>query len=215
MFGRIGGAPPSASAKMFPRLLRQHCSRVCTRRASPLTAVYHRGPLNPCRQITRSAVVGAEGGGGGRKKPKAVIFDLGGVIAPSPWPIFNRFEERCGLKNGSVVDTIRKMGDDGAFARMERGEITTGQFCEPFSKEYTAHTGQELTPEQVAEFMRELGGELLELMVNPETLAAIEGLRRRGIKTAVLTNNFRHDDGTTVLPKEKLNVDVVCVPPFM
>ena len=40
--------------------------------------------------------------------------------------------------------------DDGAFARMERGELSTEAFCEPFAREYTDLTGVPLTAEQAS-----------------------------------------------------------------
>ena len=127
-------------------------------------------------------------------------------MAPSPHPIFVKFEEAHGLKDGSVVDTINQSGNRGAFAKMERGEFTVEEFCEPFAREYAAQTGTELRPEQVLDFIRELSGSF---GVVKETAEVIEKLKAAGIKTALLTNNFRKNDGSTVLPKEKVNVDVV------
>ena len=143
----------------------------------------------------------------GRKNfPKAVIFDLGGVVAPSPYPIFLKFEQVHGLKEGSVLNAIKQSGDNGAFAKMERGELTVEEFCEPFAREYSAFSGTELRPEQVLDFIKELAGSF---GVVEETVAVIEKLQGLGIKTAILTNNFRRDDGSTVLPEKDVNVDVV------
>ena len=46
-------------------------------------------------------------------KPKAVAFDMGGVVIPTPLPIFNQFEDSHGLKRGSVVSAIKAGGDRG------------------------------------------------------------------------------------------------------
>lgn len=142
------------------------------------------------------------------KKPKAVIFDLGGVVVPSPLPIFQQFEAKYGLKEGSLVDTIKLSGEDGAFAKLERGEISVECFSEPFARDYLAHIGVALTAEQVAEFVHQLADST---KLNPVSgvIAMIEKLRERGIKTAILTNNFRHENGMRVFPKKQLNVDVV------
>lgn len=159
----------------------------------------------PLRGFSQSAILCCKSNGK-RKKPKAVILDVGGVVAPSPLPIFEQFERKYGLSPGSLVDTIKCTGDEGAFARMERGEVTTEEFCEPFAREYLAHMGKEVTAEQIAEFMRDLAGGF---HMNPEAAVAIKMLKKNGIKTAILTNNFRRNDGSTVLPQEDLNVDLV------
>ena len=173
-----------------------------------LTAVRARAPpaAFAARHISQSAAALTTDVGRRKKFPQAVIFDLGGVVAPSPYPIFVKFEEAHGLKGGSVLDTIHQSGNGGAFAKMERGEFTVEEFCEPFAREYAAHTDTELRPEQVLDFVRELAGSFGAV---EETVAVIERLREAGIKTAILTNNFRRDDGSTVLPKENVNVDVV------
>lgn len=158
------------------------------------------------RYLSRSAASCSEGDG--KRRPKAVIFDVGGVLAPSPFPIFDLFEEKHGLRKGSLTDTIKNMGDGGVFARMERGEVSVEQFPELFAVEYSTHIGVEITTEQVALFMQELTGKF---QLNAEVLPTLEKLKKQGIKTAVLTNNFRYNDGKTVYPDEPPNVDVVGV----
>ena len=142
-------------------------------------------------------------------KTRAVIFDLGGVIVPSPQPIFDQFEEKHGLKQGSVVATIKAKGENGSFAKMERGEITIEGFCEPFRNEYTQFTGVELSMEQVQEFMGSLA-DFTKLNPHTEIMTTIEWLKSKGIKVAILTNNFKRNNGETVFPRQPLNgVDVV------
>lgn len=141
-------------------------------------------------------------------RPKAVIFDLGGVVVPSPFPVFTGFEKQHGLLPGSVVKTIKETGADGAFAKLERGELTVGQFSKPFSEEYRCITGTEVQPDiftNLLESMR-VGRQVTAHTVILEVIAK---LKKHGIKIAVLTNNFRYDDGQTLLPKDKLNVNVV------
>ena len=141
-------------------------------------------------------------------KPRAVIFDLGGVIVPSPQVIFDRFEEKHGLEAGSLVSTIKGTGNGGAFAKLERGEYTVEQFCEPFRSEYLSHTRQELSKEQAWEFIQQLS-DFTKLTPNPSVLSMFQKLKSQDIKVAILTNNFRWDSGRSVFPREKLNVDVV------
>ena len=142
-------------------------------------------------------------------KPKAVIFDLGGVVVPSPQGIFDRFEEKYGLEKGSLVATIKATGNGGAFAKMERGEYSVKEFCQPFREEYISYAKQELTLEQVDEFVQQLS-DFTKLTPNPSVLEMFRTLKSRGIKVAILTNNFRRDCGRTVFPERRLeNVDVV------
>ncbi len=42
----------------------------------------------------------------GKTRPKAVIFDMGGVIIPSPLPIFKEFEERHGFFAQEITKLI-------------------------------------------------------------------------------------------------------------
>lgn len=142
-------------------------------------------------------------------KPRAVIFDLGGVVVPSPQAIFDRFEEKHGLESGSLVATIKATGNGGAFAKMERGEYSTGQFCEPFRSEYLTHAKQELSGEQCREFIEQLS-DFTKLTPYPAVMDMFQRLKSQDVKVAILTNNFRQDDGRSVFPEKTLkNVDLV------
>lgn len=44
---------------------------------------------------------------------KAVAFDMGGVVIPTPLPIFNQFEDDHGLQRGSIVSAIKAGGERG------------------------------------------------------------------------------------------------------
>ena len=144
-----------------------------------------------------------------QKIPKAVIFDLGGVVVPSPQPIFDRFEEQHGLKHGSLVHTIKSTGESGAFAKLERGDLTAEGVAEPFAADYKRVMGMEISVELVQTFMRQLS-DFTKLTPHVEVIRVMERLRSKGIKVAILTNNFLFDSGQRVFPQQKLeNVDVV------
>ena len=143
------------------------------------------------------------------KTPKAVIFDLGGVVVPSPQPIFDRFEEQHGLKNGSLIHTIKTAGERGAFAKLERGELTTEGVAEPFAADYKRVMDVEISVELVRAFMSQLA-DFTKLTPHAEVIGMMERLQSKGIKVAILTNNFLFDSGRRVFPQQKLeNVDVV------
>ena len=143
------------------------------------------------------------------RAPKAVIFDLGGVVVASPEPIFHGFERQQGLDRGSLVDTILSTGESGCFARMERGEITVQEFAAPFAEEYAAHTGRRVAQEEMAVFASALS-DIAKLQPREEVTECFAELKRRGLKVCILTNNFLHSDGSTVFPSAPIsNVDVV------
>ena len=142
-------------------------------------------------------------------RPKAVILDVGGVVVASPFPLFERFERNNGLPVGTVIDVIKHAGKDGAFARMERGELTVEDFCAPFAEEVRSRAGCALTGGQVMQLMLELGRK--RIPPNPDVVTMLRSLKKKGFKTALLTNNFMWSDGSTVLPDGDLDksVDVV------
>ena len=150
-------------------------------------------------------------GGGSPSRPRAVIFDVGGVVVPSPFPVFSSFERERGLPAGSVVHTIKETGGAGAWARLERGELSVGEFGRPFSEEYKSATGRDVPAEVFTELLESfrVGRQVT---VRPIMLEAIERLHRHGVKTGLLTNNFRYDDGGTLFPQDNLKVDVVSFP---
>ncbi|OPL20156.1 hypothetical protein AM593_05366, partial [Mytilus galloprovincialis] len=66
---------------------------------------------------------------------KAVIFDLGGVIVPQPMIAFREFEKSKGLPAGLIGRMIVRNGDEGAWSKLETGELAFPQFMEAFNKE--------------------------------------------------------------------------------
>ena len=207
--------PPGCSAGMImarsalPRLGIQTSRyiRHKTLLSSPKSRLFSSSP-----SLWLSAAESREGANaasdGSPRRPKAVIFDLGGVVVPSPLPIFSRFEERHGLTQGSVVKTITQTGADGSFAGLERGELTVEQFSEPFSREFRSIFGIETPSGIFKELLEDLN---LNITAVSEVLEMISDLRKNGVKTALLTNNFRYDDGRTLFPNEELGVDVVSI----
>src|SRR5467141_2849251 len=66
---------------------------------------------------------------------RAVIFDLGGVVFPSPFEAFDAYEHDRGLPVGSIRGLIRVSSETGAWAALERGELTRSQFNEALENE--------------------------------------------------------------------------------
>ena len=64
---------------------------------------------------------------------RAVIFDLGGVVLESPLPAIAAFEAHTGLPSRFIARLVIEGGDDGPWARLERGELSPTQFADAFS----------------------------------------------------------------------------------
>ena len=121
---------------------------------------------------------------------RAVIFDLGGVVMPSPIEAFREYEQRVGLPHRFISEVIVGGDDSSAWSRLERGELSLEEFGVAFEAECAA-AGQTV---RAADMLGTLtgGGE-----ARPAMLEAIRVIRAGGLKTAALTNNWGIDgEGT-------------------
>ena len=103
----------------------------------------------------------------------------------SEWEASNSFEK------GSIFSAVRRGGGQGAWARLERGELTLEQFYEPFAAEVAATTAAPVTADTVRDFMAALVRGLG--TTDPEMMEAVTRLKAAGYKVAVLTNNWRSE----------------------
>ena len=115
----------------------------------------------------------------------AVIFDLGGVVLNSPLAAIEAYEQRIGLERHTINAVIGRAGEEGAFARLERGELTIEQFPEPFALDCARIGAPSID-----------GSAFMSLILDsctprPLMLEALGVLREGDYKTAALTNNFR------------------------
>ena len=117
---------------------------------------------------------------------RAVIFDLGGVIFPSPFAAIREYERRIGIEPGFLGALITRQGHDGAWSALERGEIDPAQFGPAFTLECEAEGAP--VPVDGAEFMAVVASGSSH--ARPEMLAAVDALRAAGLGTAALTNNW-------------------------
>jgi acyl-CoA dehydrogenase family member 10 len=130
------------------------------------------------------------------KRPKLVVFDLGGVVLQSPIPAITKFEAESGVPAGSIFSAAKKMGDGGAFPRLERGELTLEEFIPEFRKEIS-EAGVVLKKDVADMFVAMEAGFA---PPRPEMLLAIQSLKAEGIRTAALTNNWKRNNGATLPP---------------
>jgi putative hydrolase of the HAD superfamily len=135
---------------------------------------------------------------------RAVIFDLGGVVFPSPFEAFDAYDHDHGLPAGSVRGLIRVSSETGAWAALERGELTMVQFHDALEAEAEL-AGFALEAEKL---MQRVGAGF---GPRPAMIQAIRRIRDAGIATAALTNNWIAPDGRGVAANghDELAFDVV------
>jgi putative hydrolase of the HAD superfamily len=118
---------------------------------------------------------------------QGVLFDLGGVVLGSPLHAIERFERQRGIELGFVNRLVAASAPDGAWHRLERGELTlSATFYESFDRE-CATAGQALDSRSMFEAIA------AEARLRPQMLAAIARLRVAGLRVGALTNNWVSD----------------------
>ncbi len=125
--------------------------------------------------------------GGREGRFRAVIFDLGGVVFPSPFTAFAAHERERGLPEGFIRRVVATNGEHSAWACLERGEIDFSDFCRQFDAECERAGGRI----DSAHLMALVRGRTTRPV--PEMERAIGAIRARGMKTAALTNNWLSD----------------------
>jgi putative hydrolase of the HAD superfamily len=134
---------------------------------------------------------------------KAVIFDLGGVVFPSPFEAFDAYDVETGLEPGTVRRLIRTSSESGAWAALERGELTMPAFYASVGAEAAA-----------AGFALD-GARLMSMIASgfgprPAMARAVTRIREAGLGTAALTNNWpRTDENAPSTNGVALGFDVI------
>jgi putative hydrolase of the HAD superfamily len=114
---------------------------------------------------------------------RAVIFDLGGVVFPSPFEAFDAYDHDNNLEEGTVRSLIRESSESGAWAALERGELSMDAFVD-------ALEGEALAAGFRLDARRLMGSIGSSLGPRPEMARAIGCIRSKGLRTAALTNNW-------------------------
>jgi putative hydrolase of the HAD superfamily len=135
---------------------------------------------------------------------RAVIFDLGGVVFPSPFEAFDQYDHGNGLEKGTLRALIRRSSEEGAWAALERGEFSMDEFVVALEAEADT-AGFRLDARKL---MALIGSGL---GPRPEMARAIDVIRAQGLKTAALTNNWHDHDNRRTPPAldDGLDFDVV------
>ena len=138
-------------------------------------------------------------------KKKAVIFDMGGVLFPTPVPLVNKFAVKHNLSRDQMDQLLFQGGDSSLWSQVECGNITVESFSEKFKQKCQQLFGEPFEDEIVARMMKDM----TTVKPYPEMISAIKECRKRGLKTALLTNNFISESGQSLIPLEKNLFDVV------
>jgi putative hydrolase of the HAD superfamily len=115
-----------------------------------------------------------------------VLFDMGGVVMDSPLHAIARYEAARGLPANAINRVVAATGETGAWARLERGELTAATFCAPFEADCRAH-GVEIRGADIMAAIAEAG------VPRPAMLEAIRRIRARGLRVGALTNNWKRE----------------------
>ena len=134
---------------------------------------------------------------------RAVIFDLGGVVFPSPFQAFDAYDRDAGLAPGTVRALIRTSSETGAWAALERGELALPEF-------YAQLEAEAVAAEFRLDAARLMAGIASGSGPHPAMATAIRRIRAANLRTAALTNNWpRPTDGVAAVNGDGLGFDVV------
>ncbi|MFM7251914.1 MAG: HAD-IA family hydrolase [Ilumatobacteraceae bacterium] len=111
----------------------------------------------------------------------AVLWDFGGVIVSSPFDAFADYETRHGLPLGFIRSVNAADHHANAWARLERSDITVGEFDAAFADE-SERLGHRIPGVDVLA--------LLEGEIRPQMVDLLDRVIAAGYRTACLTNNI-------------------------
>ncbi|XP_072271969.1 acyl-CoA dehydrogenase family member 10 [Pyxicephalus adspersus] len=136
---------------------------------------------------------------------KAVMFDMGGVLLPSPYKLAEEWEIRNNVPRGTIKQAFLTGGDGGPWMKYMRGELSAQAFVEEFGRLCSTITGGTIS---VHSFLTDLTSNEMAKQ-HPTMTEAIQCIRAEGLKTAILSNNFFLHSGESFLPIDRSNFDVV------
>uniref|UniRef100_A0A8C0DHX1 Aminoglycoside phosphotransferase domain-containing protein n=1 Tax=Balaenoptera musculus TaxID=9771 RepID=A0A8C0DHX1_BALMU len=136
---------------------------------------------------------------------RAVIFDMGGVLIPSPGRVAAEWEVQNHIPSGTILKALISGGENGPWMKFMRAEITTEEFLQKFGR-LCSEISKTSMP--VDSFFSLLTSERVAKQF-PVMTEAITQIRAKGLQTAVLSNNFYLPNGKSFLPLDRKQFDVV------
>jgi putative hydrolase of the HAD superfamily len=113
---------------------------------------------------------------------EAVVFDIGGVVMDSPLHAIARYEREHGLAANAINQVVVTSGEHGAWARLERGELTLANFGPVFEADCRT-CGITVNAARLMTYVAQAS------VPRPRMLEAIRRLRPR-FRVGALTNNW-------------------------
>ncbi|WP_250287242.1 MULTISPECIES: HAD family hydrolase [unclassified Frankia] len=131
----------------------------------------------------------------------AVVFDVGGVLCPSPVGEFEKVDAEYGLPTGTVMSFVR--GGE-LFARCETGRMPIAEFYRRCSAAIAEKHRVDVPAQRLDAMLWACMGD----NVRPEMAALVVEVRAAGYRTALLTNIFaeRRDWLHALLPAGAIDV---------
>lgn len=114
-------------------------------------------------------------------KPKAIIFDFGGVFTSSPVEEFFAFEEKHNLPKKFIGGVIKENHHTNAWAQFERAEMSREAFNTAFAEE-TKAAGYEITGDTLLS--------ILKVKMKSPMIDLLGKVKDAGYKTGCITNNL-------------------------
>jgi putative hydrolase of the HAD superfamily len=124
---------------------------------------------------------------------RAVLFDIGGVVVGSPLDAIARYEREQGIPAGFINRVVVSSGADGAWSRLERGELRLPAFYEAFDRD-CERAGCRISAEVLMALVAR------STVPRPAMIDAIARIRACGLLAAAVTNNWiTEEEGTGAL----------------
>ncbi|XP_069070933.1 acyl-CoA dehydrogenase family member 10 [Pleurodeles waltl] len=136
---------------------------------------------------------------------KAVIFDMGGVLLPSPYKMATEWETQHQVPPGTIIQAMLSGGESGPWFKYMRGELSVEGFLEEFGK-LCSNIASMSVPVNL--FLSEFTSPHMS-RPNSAMMEAVKCIRAEGLQTAVLSNNFYLHSGESFLPLDQHQFDVI------
>jgi putative hydrolase of the HAD superfamily len=128
----------------------------------------------------------------------ALVVDFGGVLTTPLQDAMVRFASEAGIELQDFVRVALSAysgGEDDLVVAFETGKISEEEFARAFATRLKEETGREVDP--VGLVGRIFSG----LRLEEEMVEAVDGARRKGLKTGLLSNSW----GTGLYPRARLD----------
>eukprot|EP00008_Paramoeba_atlantica_P002447 CAMPEP_0201504792 /NCGR_PEP_ID=MMETSP0151_2-20130828/85408_1 /ASSEMBLY_ACC=CAM_ASM_000257 /TAXON_ID=200890 /ORGANISM="Paramoeba atlantica, Strain 621/1 / CCAP 1560/9" /LENGTH=273 /DNA_ID=CAMNT_0047898583 /DNA_START=42 /DNA_END=863 /DNA_ORIENTATION=- len=137
-----------------------------------------------------------------------VVFDVGGVLCPSPFPALGVLSSKFGLSRSFFSEVIRGGKGKGAWELLEMGKISIPEFDVQFAHECKLHfiKLKEKNGESLPSPLPEFSGKIFLDQIAKSTyyprqkmMDLLVELKKKNYKIGVITNNWKIDNETTLL----------------